>query len=93
MQKPILHIPPEASQSGQQPDKASEDVMSKCLTRTTFSKFMGWSERTTDRLRAQGLLPPADCLLDDSPRWRPSTIERLVMSRPKLTGRGRRRRL
>jgi hypothetical protein len=80
--------PPDAS-GDLASDKASEDPMSRCFTKRSFSAFMQWSERTTDRLIASGAMPRPDCWINDRPRWLPSTIERWLKSKPKLRGRGR----
>jgi hypothetical protein len=90
MQKPILHIPPESSQSGEQPVKASEEpTPPKCFTKKSLASYLERSVQSLTRDAARGYLPPPDFICGRSPRWTPETIAKWLKARPRLPGRGR----
>jgi predicted DNA-binding transcriptional regulator AlpA len=63
-----------ASQTASPPASSLEPLLSQRDICHTFNI----SQRTLDRLRAGGKLPPPDLVLGRLPRWRRATIERWI---------------
>jgi hypothetical protein len=73
----------------QDPETAGP-VPACCLDKRGLARFFGISVRSLDRANALGLLPAPDLVVGRSPpRFSPDTVSRLLRTRPRLPGRGR----